>query len=178
MHNLLNGTWTPRSNCGGLSLAVVIGSSMGTLLFIGLCLLIAAVVIININDLRRWKQYQAWRRENEERLGAVTNPLYEVSEVDRVEGTHTRHLSLLIAGETEGGGDLSESRIYGKLVRTALRSKLYVFYITTNTRFAGTLAPESASLYDTLHVNSFLGRSSRYIRSAHRTGRNIVLCSS
>lgn len=76
-HKFLNDTWTPKSNCGGVALAVVFGSSLGTLLFIGLVLLVAAVVIININDLRRWRQYQAWKRENEERLGVATNPLYE-----------------------------------------------------------------------------------------------------
>ena len=78
VHNELNGTWTPKSNCGGLSLAVIIGSTTGTLIFIGLALLVAVVVIININDLRRWKQYQAWRRDNEERLGVETNPIYQV----------------------------------------------------------------------------------------------------
>merc|ERR1712037_642952 len=77
VHNLLNDTWTPFTSCTGISMAVVIGSSMGSLFFLGICLLIAAIVIINVNDYRNWKKYQAWRKENEERLGAVTNPLYE-----------------------------------------------------------------------------------------------------
>ena len=36
-------------------MAVVIGSSMGTLFFLGICLLIAAIVIINVNDYQNWK---------------------------------------------------------------------------------------------------------------------------
>ena len=39
-------------------MAVVIGSSMGTLFFLGICLLIAAIVIINVNDYQNWKKYQ------------------------------------------------------------------------------------------------------------------------
>ena len=45
----------------GISMAVVIGSSMGTLFFLGICLLIAAIVIINVNDYRNWKKYQVGR---------------------------------------------------------------------------------------------------------------------
>ena len=42
-------------------MAVVIGSSMGTLFFLGICMLIAAIVIINVNDYRNWKKYQVGR---------------------------------------------------------------------------------------------------------------------
>jgi hypothetical protein len=75
-----NTTWSALACGGGVSLAIVMGTSMGALLLVGLGLLVAAVVIINVNDLRRWKQYQAWKMENEDRLGQVTNPLYEDKE--------------------------------------------------------------------------------------------------
>ncbi len=36
----------------------------------------AAIVIVNINDYRRWQQYQAEKAENERRLEGHNNPLY------------------------------------------------------------------------------------------------------
>lgn len=57
-------------------MTTIIGGTVGTLLFLGLILLVAAIVLINVNDLRRWRQYQAWKAENERRLGEHSNPLY------------------------------------------------------------------------------------------------------
>ena len=58
-------------------ITTIVGGTLGALLFLGIALLIATVVIINLNDLRRWQQYQAWLAENERQLGEHSNPLYE-----------------------------------------------------------------------------------------------------
>ena len=52
-----NGTWTERTQCSSIPLAVIIGSTVGTLFFIGVCLIVTAVVLINLNDYRNFKRY-------------------------------------------------------------------------------------------------------------------------
>ncbi len=59
-------------------MAVILVSTLGTLTLFFIGLIVAGVVIVNINDLRRWQQYQAWKVENERRLGSQqSNPLYQ-----------------------------------------------------------------------------------------------------
>lgn len=73
----VSGTYQAITSCTAIPMAVIMGSSIGLLLLIGIILLVTAIVIVNINDLRRWKQYQAWKAENERQLGEQANPLYE-----------------------------------------------------------------------------------------------------
>ena len=77
IHREVNGTWQALTTCSAVPLALILGTTFGTLFLVGIGLLVAAIVIININDLRRWQQYQAWKAENEGRLGEHSNPLYQ-----------------------------------------------------------------------------------------------------
>ena len=59
-----------------MPLAVIIGSTVGTLFFVGVCLIVTAVVLINVNDYRNFKRYEAMRLQLEGQLEGL-NPLYE-----------------------------------------------------------------------------------------------------
>ena len=76
VHRNVSGTYQALATCYPIPMALVIGSTVGTLLLIGIGLLIAVVVIININDLRRWQRFQAEKQENEMRLAEHSNPLF------------------------------------------------------------------------------------------------------
>ena len=75
-----NGTWTERTQCSSIPLAVIIGSTVGGLFFVGICLIVTAVVLVNLNDYYRFKRYEAERAELEGMLNDVINPLYENKE--------------------------------------------------------------------------------------------------
>ncbi len=77
VHRNASGKFRAQSTCSPDSLAIIMGGTAGTLLLVGLGLIVAAVVVVNLNDLRRWKQYQAWKEENERRLAEHRNPLYQ-----------------------------------------------------------------------------------------------------
>ena len=76
LHRNVSGEYKAVTNCP-ITLAVVLGGTTGLLLLIGLGLLAAVIVLVNLNDLRRWQQYQAWLAENERRLHEHRNPLYQ-----------------------------------------------------------------------------------------------------
>jgi len=70
--------WISLTACSEpVSLVAVVGGTVGFLLLIGLGLIAAGVVLVNLNDLRRWQQYEAWKAENERRLAEHSNPLYK-----------------------------------------------------------------------------------------------------
>ena len=70
--------WTPFGACGfKLSLPVVLGSSIGGLLLIGIAALILSVVAINIRDKRRFERFEARKAANIHKLGQHSNPLYQ-----------------------------------------------------------------------------------------------------
>ncbi len=77
VHRNVSGLFRPLSTCDPDSMMIILGGTAGTLLLVGLGLIVAAVVVVNLNDLRRWQQYQAWKAENERRLGEHRNPLYQ-----------------------------------------------------------------------------------------------------
>ena len=77
VHRNVSGLYRALTTCAPDSMLLILGGTAGTLLLVGLGLIVAAVVVVNLNDLRRWQQYQAWLRENEQRLGECDNPLYE-----------------------------------------------------------------------------------------------------
>lgn len=81
-HKDVNGTWRPLSTCSAVPLVLIVSSTVGTLLLVGMGLLVAAVVVININDLWRWQQYQAWESQNVANLPMGMNPLYVEKEDD------------------------------------------------------------------------------------------------
>lgn len=53
VHHKVNETWQALGSCYGLPIALVVGSTVGILFVIGIGLLVATIVIINLNDLRR-----------------------------------------------------------------------------------------------------------------------------
>ena len=69
--------WVPQWRCESVPVAELLGASAGILLATIIIATIATVVIINLNDLREWKRYEAMRLESEQRLGEFMNPLYE-----------------------------------------------------------------------------------------------------
>ncbi len=77
VHRNVSGRFRPLSTCDPDSMMLILAGTTGTLFLVGLGLIVAAVVIVNLNDLRRWQQYQAWKAENERRLGEHSNPLYQ-----------------------------------------------------------------------------------------------------
>eukprot|EP00095_Tigriopus_kingsejongensis_P005832 maker-scaffold425_size175135-snap-gene-0.46 protein:Tk05832 transcript:maker-scaffold425_size175135-snap-gene-0.46-mRNA-1 annotation:"integrin beta-5-like" len=73
----VSGVYQAATSCTAVPMALIVGSMIGLLFIAGIILLVASIVIVNINDLRRWQQYQAWKGENERQLGEQSNPLYE-----------------------------------------------------------------------------------------------------
>jgi len=73
--NLLS--WAPQIRCSEIPVAELMGASGGLLLAIIIIGVIAAIVIINLRDLRAWQKYLAMRQANEANLGNFENPLYE-----------------------------------------------------------------------------------------------------
>lgn len=77
VHRNVSGAYQALATCYPIPMALVISSTVGTLLLIGIGLLVAVVVIVNINDLRRWQRFQAEKLENEMRLAEHSNPLFK-----------------------------------------------------------------------------------------------------
>ncbi|CAB4066526.1 ITGB5 [Lepeophtheirus salmonis] len=72
-----DGVWSPHTNCReGLSLPLILGSSVGSLLLFGLITLIAFCAIVTTRDKRAYGQYEAWKAENIRNLQGNSNPTY------------------------------------------------------------------------------------------------------
>ena len=77
MHNLTEaGDWQYCLNCNTFPLLVVLVSSISIVLGTLIALLIAAIVIINLNDYRRYKQYLDQKKEAEEAMDML-NPHFQ-----------------------------------------------------------------------------------------------------
>ena len=72
-----NGTWTERTQCSSIPLAVIIGSTVGSLFFIGICLIVTAVVLVNLKDYYQFKRYEAERAALAAQLEGFINPIYQ-----------------------------------------------------------------------------------------------------
>ena len=71
------GTWQYRLHCTEIPLTTILFGTIGAFLAIMLILFVAAVAIININDYRKYQQYLTNKREAEEALSDMSNPLFE-----------------------------------------------------------------------------------------------------
>ena len=75
MHNQTeDGKWQYCLDCKNFPIMIVLISSIGTVFAILLGLLIAAIVIINVNDYRVYKQFLANKNEAEQALTDMQNP--------------------------------------------------------------------------------------------------------
>ena len=73
----MDGKWQYRLHCTIVPLTTILFGTIGAFLALMLILFAAAVAIININDYRRYKQYLANKKEAEEALQDMQNPLYD-----------------------------------------------------------------------------------------------------
>lgn len=71
------GTWQYRLHCTEVPLTQILFGTIGAFLAVMLILFVAAVAIININDYRKYQQYLTNKREAEEALSDMSNPLFE-----------------------------------------------------------------------------------------------------
>ena len=77
MHNLTEGgDWQYCLNCNPFPLLIVLVSSISIVLGILIALFITAIVIINLNDYRRYKQYLDQKKEAETMMD-MQNPHFQ-----------------------------------------------------------------------------------------------------
>ena len=77
MHNQTeDGKWQYCLNCKVFPIGIVLVTSIGTAFAILLGLLIAAIVIVNVNDYRAYKQFLSNKTEAEIALQDMENPHY------------------------------------------------------------------------------------------------------
>ena len=72
-----DGKWQYRLHCTEVPLTTILFGTIGAFLALMLILFVAAVAVININDYRRYQQYLANKKEAEEALVDMQNPLYD-----------------------------------------------------------------------------------------------------
>ena len=70
------GEWQYKLQCSDIPVMIILLVSIGAFFAIMLALLIAAIVIININDYRRYKQYIKQKEEAETALQDMQSPLF------------------------------------------------------------------------------------------------------
>ena len=68
--------WQFCLGCKVFPLMIVLATSIGIVFAILIALLVAAVVIVNINDYRMYQQYLANKKEAEVALQDMKNPLF------------------------------------------------------------------------------------------------------
>ena len=71
-----NGTWSERTQCSGINLAAVIGGTVGGLVFAGFCIIVAVIVLINVNEYRTLKRFEAELEKLRSGENDYKNPLY------------------------------------------------------------------------------------------------------
>lgn len=72
-----NGTWSERTQCSGINLAAVIGGTVGGLVFAGFCVIIAVIVLINVNEYRALKRFEAELERLKSGEHDYMNPIYK-----------------------------------------------------------------------------------------------------
>ena len=77
MHNQTeNGEWQYCLDCNVFPIGVVLVTTIGTAFAILLGILIAAIVVVNVNDYRSYKQFLSNKTEAEIALQDMENPHY------------------------------------------------------------------------------------------------------
>ena len=72
-----HGTWQYQMRCKDVPVAVIIGSTLGAFVAVCLALLVAAIVIINVNDWRQYQNYLKNKEMNLRHLAENKNPLFK-----------------------------------------------------------------------------------------------------
>ena len=70
------GDWVPTSGCHSIPIQQLMGISGGIALAILIVVITTAYLVMLYRDRKRWKEFEAEKKENEKRFGEAVNPIY------------------------------------------------------------------------------------------------------